>query len=223
MAEWAKDNQYLIYKDFNIPLTLVSDLGTSKKTMLSNLQFLTKGKTFNVPISTLVINNQCDLVRKRFEIFKYSSLVDFEKMLNLFYNETMYGKLSSEMLSIIRNIYLDSRKQLTNGMSKNFDNKILYLLEHSVPDAHENVELQLNELPNKLTLWRGSNSIKKIGLSWTTDKNIAKLFAHDYDDSFLMSQEFNRKQILSIYKDDNNEHEVLVNPKYINRNLPNLV
>jgi hypothetical protein len=127
------------------------------------------------------------------------------------------------MLSIIRNIYLDSRKQLTNGMSKNFDNKILYLLEHSVPDAHENVELQLNELPNKLTLWRGSNSIKKIGLSWTTDKNIAKLFAHDYDDSFLMSQEFNRKQILSIYKDDNNEHEVLVNPKYINRNLPNLV
>ena len=219
MAELKEDlyGEHLIYKDFNIPLTIVNKKDDPIIMIQHRIRNITKREDVSVPITSLVLNNQCNLVRERFEMFKHTSLVDFEKMLNLFYNQKMYGKLTDKMLSIIREVYLDSRQQ-SFDFSKNFDDKTVKLLIDSVPDKNSSIELQRFQIPDKLVLYRGEDiNPQSAGLSWTTDDHIAFIFSREHPHPNILKQEFTRDQILSVYKDDNSEHEVIVNPKCIKR------
>ena len=215
MGEWSKDSQYHIYKDLNIPMSIVVDLADKdyKETISYLLKSDLHGVKVNTPVTELVLDNQCSLVHERGELFKHSSFDSYEELLSQFFNSSMYGKLSNEMLSVLREIFLFAR-QNTSYLSKEFDDKFIYLLSHAKPYKDSKMELPLNKIPDKMVLYRGENKYSQHnGLSWTTDKHIASLFAHDYDKPVILTKEFSKNQILSVYKDDFNEKEVLVNCK----------
>lgn len=77
---------------------------------------------------------------------------------------------------------------------------------------------EFKTLDDKVTVYRGvtsynSKNIK--ALSWTLDQEVAKWFAHRFDeDGVIYEAQIDKKYIYALFK-DRGESEVIVDPKYL--------
>lgn len=67
----------------------------------------------------------------------------------------------------------------------------------------------LNNLPDKIKIYRGSDIKHKKGFSWTIDINIAEKFAKRYENGFIYEMLIDKSEIIA-YFDDRKEKEILI-------------
>lgn len=82
----------------------------------------------------------------------------------------------------------------------------------------ESLALFFEELPEKVTIYRGIRDEKYIkGFSWTVSKDKGIWFAKrfDTDNQILLETVIDKKDILC-YTDERDEKEVIINPKKLN-------
>lgn len=141
----------------------------------------------------------------------FDNLNDNEKFLLIprKYAEMVY-LLNENKFDIVdkKKILLTIYKDSEGGLSRKFMNKLIDILEqYKSSSLNENKQLQI---------YRGINEhsiIKENSLSWTTDYDVAKMFAkrfsQNYNTQKILSTKINTNDVLHIF-DDDNEYEVLV-------------
>lgn len=205
--------QGLLYYNKDIPLIYCSELINPNEFNIG--QYVSKINSFideTTNIHYLIDNNNADELYSQFNEYTLQwTPVNYIE--SLFLDILNYRKnYSDEILSVFREIALDIRFS-SSAPSEDFDDKLILLLHHSKPYKHSKIE-QTN-IPEKLTVYRGESSGSTInGLSWTTDKKIAELFANDFGSPTIKKRDISRKDILAMYK-PNYESECLID--YPNR------
>ncbi len=71
----------------------------------------------------------------------------------------------------------------------------------------------LDELPDKLTIYRGTVADDEDGISWTLDKKMAKFFANRFDTNGVVKTAVISKMAALYYTNGRGEKEVIYNPQ----------
>lgn len=74
-----------------------------------------------------------------------------------------------------------------------------------------------NTLPEEVTIYHGTKHKGKMGISWTTDLNVAKFFAtrFGYEEGSIILQATAKKDDILAFTNCRNEYEAIINPKKI--------
>lgn len=121
---------------------------------------------------------------------------------------------SDELGEIIKNIWC----RIENISSNSNINEIIKLLEKANKNTlmTKNEQTYLNNLPEKVTLYRGVTEINrynKKALSWTTDKNVALWFANRFKTDYRAIWTITIPKSLILCYFETSEKECIVNLK----------
>lgn len=74
-----------------------------------------------------------------------------------------------------------------------------------------------NALPEEVTIYHGTKHKGKMGISWTTNLNVAKFFAtrFGYEEGSIILQATVKKDDILAFTNCRNEYEAIINPKKI--------